>query len=472
MPKPFKLNTIFLKSLSWLTILLFSWNTVAWSIPANTFPRLTKDISSREPAKLFRIPSSLGTIEEEIMTAHDSPESPVIIHIQDAHANYESQIKTEKILNFLAKDYGISLIFLEGAQTQVDPKLFHFFEDHSRNLAMADYLMRQGEFSGAEMSLLERSKIHNPGSRLQEIKAYGVEDEDAYRKDLLTFRRVFTGRSEGDRFIREMDSRIQRLASSMWSLSLQRFAKKWRAFHKNKLTLLSFIRILGQNSKRELGIDLSDPVSQLDYPHLVRIFKLEEMEPKLDLEQFEREKEALLAYFNKANLKPSLIEAFKKKVTPLSSKNREAKRNLRGLFEEIYRAIPGPNFSFKNFPQVSLWGGTLVLREELESKELMDEVRGLSNKLFGHFAKDKNAKRLLKLFRDALLLERLFHLELTRKEYEKLERCKERLQPLEFLARIKKLEAQSKNFQSFKEEPNESEAQELFFEARSFYEQA
>ena len=71
----------------------------------------------------FKIPDAFGRVHEIIPAA---PQSPVLIHIQEAHANYDAQKNIRGILQYLSRYYGVDLVLMEGAGYKLEPKLFRF----------------------------------------------------------------------------------------------------------------------------------------------------------------------------------------------------------------------------------------------------------------------------------------------------------------------------------------------------------
>ncbi|MBU4343249.1 MAG: hypothetical protein KKG21_04490, partial [Candidatus Omnitrophica bacterium] len=67
---------------------------------------------SINPLKI-KIPKEYGTIIE----SHVGSNGKLIIHIQDAHANYEGQMNLANILESLINDYELNLILVEGGST-------------------------------------------------------------------------------------------------------------------------------------------------------------------------------------------------------------------------------------------------------------------------------------------------------------------------------------------------------------------
>lgn len=410
------------------------------------------------------VPSGLGSIQSYQSPQASSADAPLIVHIQDVHALPEAQEKIEKIIRLLHRKYGFSLLLLEGAQTRLDPNLFRFFSDPRRNLKMADYLVENGELSGQERFLIREEMTD---SERNKVRAEGIEDENLYRDNMAAFKKVFSASEESGWFLRKMESRVQKLATRVWPAPLRRFARAWKSFHCGGMDFFAFLKILRRTARNELNLDLRDPKNQLDYPHLVRIFTLDAMNPALDAEKFLEEKKEILRYFREARLNRELILDFDRRVRAGRGVLRQGE-DLRRLFEEIYRGLPA-DFSFKRYPQIAFWGGALILREELRSPEIAAEAEAVTERIFNREAQDAEKEKLFTLWRDLLLLRRLFTLELVREEYLDLLDRRESVGPVGILKRIKQFEEGARGFDFPENDLKEAEIEKIFYRAIEFY---
>jgi len=159
-----------------MTALIFGLQTIGSAAPA-----MIATAAPTPSLSQLSIPAELG----QIQTAYRSPDSKAtIIQIQDAHGNYEAQQNTSKLIAHLVQSKDAKVLLLEGSDEQLNPTLFHFFKDHTLNMKVADLLMQNGEFTGAEHYLLKNS--HDSKS----IKAYGIEDTKLYTEDIALFRKL------------------------------------------------------------------------------------------------------------------------------------------------------------------------------------------------------------------------------------------------------------------------------------------
>ncbi|HID26469.1 MAG TPA: hypothetical protein EYP22_01275, partial [Methanosarcinales archaeon] len=154
----------FKKIISIGIVFCFTSYNVTYGMPAG------KSIASEEkPFKKLSIedigiPKDIGTIKDR----YKGKDPRFIIHIQDAHCNYEAQKNISRIVETLYKDYNINLISVEGADGYVDTSWFKAFPDVEIRREVADYFMKKGEITGVEfLSITEDYPI----------KIYGAENK-------------------------------------------------------------------------------------------------------------------------------------------------------------------------------------------------------------------------------------------------------------------------------------------------------
>ena len=152
------------------------------------------------------IPSELATLDG-LYEAPPRPDPRLILHIQNAHANYDAQMKIKQLIGYLHKTYDFKTIFVEGAVEELDPTALQMFPDAERNQKLADLMAREGELNGVELFLLSQDgATHNAQRTTQDGKteslsverstlsaprAYGIEKADLYRENYEALKKVF-----------------------------------------------------------------------------------------------------------------------------------------------------------------------------------------------------------------------------------------------------------------------------------------
>ena len=433
----------FLRTISFILLICVSTTELARSQPSIGIQTHSPEHEILSPKWAnFEIPKELGVVKE-IIPAHSSKsESPLVLHIQDAHGSYEAQVNIKKIIAHLVKDYGFSLILTEGAAQELQPKLFRIFKDQSLNLKIADALAKVGELTGAELFLLEAP---------EKVKAQGIEEPATYAENLESFRDLISSKKESQKFIKTLRSQIELLGSRALNKNLREFLRSWQSWREEKLDLAGFLHCVKSTADRALQVNLEDEKAQAEYPMLVRYFKAQVIESKINFEQAETERQKLITFLEsnpslraeRSNLRSEIA------LSPTAPRNDEMSaiisrlRNWklekgisdwtdelpRYFLEHLYEiALPG-GFNFKDYPSlVAVWAA-LIFQSELEPERLFKEIDQVTNSLFDGLIQNAKERDLVLLFKDSIVLEKLLLLQLTRPEYEELRQNSRPYQP-------------------------------------------
>jgi hypothetical protein len=168
-----------------ITFSLTSIPSYAQSIHLAPVQNLESEIHLKNPLLHLELPSELGAVTQ----SHASSPS-TIIHIQDAHGQLDAQRKMEQILEHLRERYGVKTVLIEGGfNGLISPGLLRFYSDKRLNDRLAEHLLKAGRLGGSGLFLL-----HAP----EDVKIFGVEMPELYRKNLFEFREFYARKSEAD----------------------------------------------------------------------------------------------------------------------------------------------------------------------------------------------------------------------------------------------------------------------------------
>lgn len=362
-------------------------------------------VEKEAPSAGFQLdlPSQLGTIQ-----ALNAGSGPTVIHIQTAHGNYDSQKQIQAILHHLKKNYGITTLLIEGSAVELDRSRMSFFENADLDMQVAEGLTKKALVKGPELFLMETP----------EARAYGIENIDDYISNGQAFQAVLTQREKTARFLTDMNVQIERLSSPYLNEELKEFINRINAYEiKKTVPFLEWLAYLKSKAADVLKTDVSDARNQIDWPMMMRIFKLQEYEARIDLGAYSNEKKKFLKAIE--SLPKDTYEQIEKLLSGALSMNQLPDPETGLLFEKMIAALPA-SFDFNIYPNVQIYIGHLILQSEMKGERLFDEISLLTDKISEKLAKTDEEKQLLSLFRDHRLLLRLFALELTPQDYERM----------------------------------------------------
>ena len=414
---------------------------------------------TREMPSFLRIdiPSELATLDG-LYEAPARQDPKLILHIQNAHANYGAQQKIKELLQYLEKHYAIKTIFVEGASEDLNPDYLKMFPDQERNLKLAEFLAKQGELTGAELYLLEQSgerKTGNgeqnvrrsslPESRSEAVKAHGIEDAGLYRENYEALKKVFGAEVTVKRYLNGFEGRLSTLASKVFSKDLLKLLGEWRKFEKGHREFMPYVKGLAAESKRVLGIDLGSLLSQIEWPQITRLLVLQTMEKELDIQKGLAERDHLIKFLKEKRVSAKLITAIEnfqdQQVTMLQGTHGGVAASVqpRDLMEQLVTEAGPKGFNFYNYPHFSLYAGYLILKSEMDPKGLFSEIRVLFTQILDQLAVSQHEKKLLELYRSEELVRKLLNLELTRKDWQEVLAKKDLLAMDPLVAELKEI---------------------------------
>ncbi|HTL47934.1 MAG TPA: hypothetical protein VL688_07705, partial [Verrucomicrobiae bacterium] len=434
------------QTLGLVTLFVYSITNTVWALPS---PVGIEIMPKKEtPAFLnIDIPSDLAQVEE-IYEAPPKVDPRLIIHIQNAHGNYEAQLKIKKLLKHLYSTYGFRLFFVEGAVERLNPDYLRLFPDNKHNLDVADQLAREGKLTGAEFFLIDAPS---------EVQAVGIEQAELYRANVEVFKEVYARQSETDRFTDQVDQRLLDLSAKIFSPELRRLILEWKKFQSGHRAFMPFIEKLSQDARKYLDVDMKDIVSQVEWPQITRLLILQSMEKELNLDEGRKQKDQVVAFLRNHQVPEKVVTALQNLEERHITMNRldpadEKLENLpRYLLERLVEEAGPKGFKFSDYPDFSLYAGYFILKSEVDSKMLFDEVEALFEQILNKLAVKDQEKLLLALLRDNLTVRKLFHLEVTRENWEAFSQEKQRMEPETLVQRIGKLSSEGAEIKPSKE---------------------
>lgn len=363
------------------------------------------------------IPQELASLEEIYIPQEGEKLISPIIYVQSVHSHSETQRKIYEILKFLDQKYGITRLFIEGAAEDLNPAYFRFFDENRLNVRVAERLLEKGELTGAELFLVESER---------KIPAYGLEEPDLYRANLSSFQTVMLQRPLTSTFMIQTRGILDRLQTLLLTPLARKLVRSNESFDSGQMELLSYVLELERKAKEILGLDLRHFENQLEWPQLIRLLMLQEIESGLDPEKIHSERQRLLEFMRELKLDPSLLGGFERLSfspyqTGMVYDPGFRKGDLpRYLAERLVETTLEKGFSFDHYPAFTRFLEASVLQSEIDPERLFTEMEKLYQKLIEASSLKEEERKLVGLIQEEGLHERLFDLELTPKDFSKI----------------------------------------------------
>ncbi|MBU4590144.1 MAG: hypothetical protein KKG01_04385 [Candidatus Omnitrophica bacterium] len=241
------------------------WQKRQKSIVETQTPTSTTSGLALDP-QAIEIPEQYGTIIE----THRGTNNKLIVHIQDAHANYEGRINSAKIIESLIEDYDLGLILGEGHLNDTDYK---FLRDRADTLTMeerrevADGLVRDGYFTS--VNYLDLATDHP-------TKVRGIEERGLYESHRDSLWDIDKFKDPAGEYVDKLIVASDLLKASIYNKDLIELDGKKQAYDNEDIDLLEYYEFLYDNAGGQ-GVPL------YTFPNFQNLIKASELEKKIDL---------------------------------------------------------------------------------------------------------------------------------------------------------------------------------------------
>ncbi len=277
------------------------------------FAEVIKNPNIKEPAKQSEvttdpekivIPRDYGIVKAKY-TARDSRK--LVIHIQDAHCNYEAQSNIIKILECLIKNDGLSLMSVEGADGFIDTSWFKAFPDAEIRKEVADYFMKKGEITGPEFLAITSG---------HKIKLFGAETRSYYIENLNAFTSSYPLKEDTEKYFNQIKAVLNKLKNDIYSAELKELDAKLQDYEAKKLSFTDYVKYLealGQKQK----------VNLRQYENLFKLISVLVYEKKINFNVVDKERatliDAITKKLDKDQLKELVGKSLEFKISKISS---------------------------------------------------------------------------------------------------------------------------------------------------------
>jgi len=171
----------FVKTLSLVIAFTFVFPYLTWAFTPAAFPQAAHAVAFNQ--KPVEIPADFGTVIES-----NQGREGLVVCVQDLHCNYEVQTNIARLIDRLAGQYGLKLVAVEGADQPLDVSLLADFPREKPKRMAADYLLREGKITGAELYAATGEHA---------IALEGIEDTALYDASLAAVMKILNDESQG-----------------------------------------------------------------------------------------------------------------------------------------------------------------------------------------------------------------------------------------------------------------------------------
>ncbi|MBN1527039.1 MAG: hypothetical protein JW919_05625, partial [Candidatus Omnitrophica bacterium] len=363
---------------------------------ASPSARAAKIVSAAKELRVdtFNLPEYLGSVKDK----HRSETQPqrIMIHIQDAHADYACQHRIAEIIKYLNKEYGVSVINLEGGSRDYDLSIFTRIPDVNVREKVADSFLSEGLLNGAEYY-----GVLNP----DKATLWGIEDPELYMENLNVYRESLGHKEEVEGYLKTLNHALSNLKARIYSRELLDFDMAYCAYKAGNLDLRAYLTFLIDRA-REKAIPLSS------FPNLFLVQQSFDMESRVDFNKASNERDALVDKLSKTLSRNAMQELVLKTV------EFKAERLSR---EEFYgyliRKAKSINVSMDDYPELQKYVTYISTYGAADRSKLAAEINELEEKIKDLLYANDDQRRLALLSKNLAILKNIFNISLTKEDY-------------------------------------------------------
>lgn len=329
-----------------------------------------------------------------------NPSAPLIIHIQEAHTNYDAQKHLAEILDSLVKQHQLKLILVEGGEGDVSLSYLRTYGPPENRKQVAEKYLKLGILSGEEYLDIVSD---------YPLIIWGVEQKALHEQNVEVFMDTEPLRAALRPVLASVRQAVEQLRPRLLDPALVALETDAAAFEAEQLSLADYAKRLSVLA-REYSIQESAS------PHVVRLVEMHELEQAMDLELIQRQQKEVLSRLRDKD--PQAVERLMQAAQ--DANNHEGQGSREAFYVELERVAAASGLPLEQFPSLSNYVRYLQQSALLKPVALSDELQQLTTRLRRTLAVTLAAQQLQTVAEQVDVIEKLLELKLSPEEYQRL----------------------------------------------------
>jgi len=349
------------------------------------------------------VPPELGYVihtHAPVAPVGQAAATPIIIHIQEAHTNYEGQQHIVSILEQLIKQHGLTLILVEGGQGDVSLAYLRSFGPVEHRKTVADRYLKDGLISAEEyLDIVSEAPLI----------LWGVEDQALYQRNVDEFLALEALQGEVKPALAIAREAVVALAPRLFEPALRELDAQRAAFDQETLGVGEFAQAVAQLATQQgLAAD--------QMPQVSRFLRVRALEPQLKMAEVGTQQQALVTQLS---TRLSTPQAERLKAAALAAKAGTASADQ--FYATLKELASTAGLSLTAYPLLADYVRYLEDRARIEPTILSQELDQLTDRLRERLAATPESRTLQTIARQVEMLEKLADAQLSPQEYQQLQ---------------------------------------------------
>ncbi|MFH1753106.1 MAG: hypothetical protein ABH875_02890, partial [Candidatus Omnitrophota bacterium] len=367
---------------------------IATTEVANKLSQLHYDINS------IYIPQETGLIKESFQGANGK----AIIHIQDAHVNYEGQKNLAAILERLIKESGIELVLVEGGEGDVGISYLRYFSTRDHRERVADTFLKKGKIAGEEyLDIVSEPEL--------QFDIYGIEDKALYQSNLDQFLKIDAFRDEASAYLDDLEKALRLLKEDIYTEDLKAFEGMRYGYSRGEADMLSYCGYLASEIASSAYTQTRPPRND-GLEEIAKVLELKRIEDSIDFDIVNTERDAFIEELSK-KLPERGVEILLEKSIAFKSGTITAAR-FYSILRELGATAGLDQSLYTNLNIYSLY---ITLHATLDNDALFSQIEEAEGLLKKSIPSNEQQRELIDVTERLELVGKFIDLALTPDEY-------------------------------------------------------
>lgn len=218
----------YLKVISVILFFCFFSSNTSWVGPAGAFAYLaapTVNLAAGEEKINSLTKIDLPEDAGEIKRVFESGSEKTVIHIQDAHANYEAQKNIARLIDYFRNESNVSLVNVEGSAGKLYTEAVSNYPSKAARGAVAETYLKKAMITGPEFLVISE----NP-----DVDLFGAETKELYLKNKKAFIDALKFKSYCQKRLYAVRGALEALAKKVYSDELLRLKEERDKFKRTE----------------------------------------------------------------------------------------------------------------------------------------------------------------------------------------------------------------------------------------------
>ncbi len=328
---------------------------------------------------------------------HQGNSGKLIIHIQDAHANFSGQQSLANTLDYYLSNYHIPLVFVEGGDGDVGLSDIRRTASLDAWGVVAKRFLYEGIISGEEYVNLTQE---------YNFSLIGIEDMSVYFDSLNIYADIAKTRQRSLDYLHRIQVAVNKLRNHSYPRELIDYEEA-----KKKRDLVSGFS--NQDFDNLLVLANTTKINFLDFREISRFIELRDFEQRIDFGKLNSDQAKLLDALGK--------RGSSKKVNEFMTEFNKAPRNQMSqlvLLERLTYSLQTIGVDVNSYPDFMGYRQYLKLFSLLDMDNLLKEFEQLEEVVYQTLLSSETAKKVHAISRYLKILENAYQIKMTSREFD------------------------------------------------------